>query len=223
MTGDSSAIAGVGKHHPLLHRPCVISAHEANQAVVAILAASRMGGAHGLALDEERIELRNDEAWFTFVVPKFETEVGRLCEYGTVVVGPLALPHDGFVSALAEARDTAGFTQIVLNDTAEGGGDFVFTGCGELKVLFAEQFKSPEQDTSDQQNHRQPKLRMRQVIPVRWDTEREEAGCPPCAHASRARSNAPRCSRMMCCEHRRARVTVHQRPWLSTPRSRPRL
>jgi hypothetical protein len=55
-----------------------MSAHEANQAVVAVLAAGGMSGVHGFALDEERIEFRKDEARFALVVAEFEAEVGRL-------------------------------------------------------------------------------------------------------------------------------------------------
>src|ERR1039458_7169222 len=76
---DSSAVAGIGKHHPLLHGACIIPAHETNQAVVAVLAACRMSDVHGFALDKKRIELRNDKARLALIVAESETEIGRLC------------------------------------------------------------------------------------------------------------------------------------------------
>jgi hypothetical protein len=49
MIRDGPVVAGVSEHHGFLHRPSVVATHETNQAIVAVLAASRMGRVYGLA------------------------------------------------------------------------------------------------------------------------------------------------------------------------------
>ena len=97
---------------------------------------------------------RNYGSRLPLIMAKLETKVGRLRENGAIVVFPLPLAHDGFIGPLVEACYGPGLTQVVFDDSPQGGGDIVLTRYGELNTLLPEQFKCPEQDTANQQNHR---------------------------------------------------------------------
>ena len=78
MVCNRSAVARVGEHHSFLHGPGVAAVHEADQAIITISASDRVCGIDGFAFDEERVELRQDEAWFKVIISKLEAKVRRL-------------------------------------------------------------------------------------------------------------------------------------------------
>ncbi len=57
MSGDGSAVAGVGEHHGFLHRPSIVAADETDEAIVAVLTANGMSRIHGLASTNKPFEL----------------------------------------------------------------------------------------------------------------------------------------------------------------------
>src|SRR4051812_24171863 len=107
MSRDGPAVARVCEHHGFLHRPTVVATHETNEAIVAVPAASRMGGVYGLGLDEEAVELGEYASASAIVIAQFEKQVGRLRDDRAVEVIPLSLPHHELEGAFVEASHLA--------------------------------------------------------------------------------------------------------------------
>src|SRR6267142_894044 len=89
MSGDCSTVASVREHHGFLHRPSIVAAHEANEAIVTIFAASGVSRVNGLGFDEQPFEFGKNRARFRFVVPQFEKEIRCLSQARAIVVCPL--------------------------------------------------------------------------------------------------------------------------------------
>ncbi len=167
MPGDGSAVTGVGEHHGFLHRPSIVAAHKADEAVVAVFAADRMSGVNGLGFDEKTFELGKNGARFRFVVAEFEEQVRSLGQARPIVVGPLALADDGLESAFVEARHFSALAETVLNCAAKRSGYLVFSGSSEVVFLFAQQLESAEQHAANEQDDRQSEARMWEMVLLR--------------------------------------------------------
>ncbi len=173
MLCDGSAIAGVSEHHGFLHRPRVVAIYESAEAVVAIFAASSMGSVHWFAFDKKSVIFGDNRPWLTFIVTKFEKQVGSLGEPGAVVISDLTLAHDDLVGVLAKARDAARLTEIIFDCAAKGGGNLIFRRSSERETLLTKQFKCSEHNSPDKQNHRQPETGMWQMVAIWRKAQRE--------------------------------------------------
>ena len=149
MTGNGSAIASIGEHHAFLHGPGIIAADESDEAIVAIIAASEVGVVHGLAFDEERVELGQYHARLAIIVTQFEAKVGRLGQPCSVEIRHLSLPHDRFVDSPIESGNTPGLTEIIFNDRPQSGSHVVFVGFSEPEFCFSQYRKCATQYASD--------------------------------------------------------------------------
>lgn len=138
VSGYGSAVAGVGQHHGFLHRPGVVAAHEADEAVVAVFTANGMSRINGLGFDEQPFEFGKNWARFRFVVAEFEEKVWCPGQARVVVVGALALTNDSLELSFVKARYFSTLAQIILNRASESGGYLVFGGGSEVVFLFTQ-------------------------------------------------------------------------------------